>query len=305
MEGLRQEQYSPAWFERRAFDGLTQTGKNEWDYSDSLLMYMPGSDDTYEAVQETDTPYNRLVTVPERAYLESIAGSVVDALPNGFEYIDLGPGTEHKEQFVFDAAKRQGKQCTYRPIDISERYLALSSGYAKEQGIPVAPLRSSFEELPKRLGTPQAPRFVSIGLTYGNYEPARILPLLKDIAGEKGTAFINAHIRERTDMKALRDIYADVALAMVAPKLRLLGIDPESDISHIGTTEEIKMWYTLRHTNAKLEAKGVAAGDRLMAFESLRPGREALERDVSRAFPEYRLLDDSSSPFVGALLSNP
>lgn len=303
MEGRKQEQYSPAWFERRAFDGLAQIGKNEWDYSDSLLMYMPGSDDAYEAVQETDTPYNRLVTLPERAYLESIADSVMDALPREFEYIDLGPGTEHKEQFIFDAAKRQGKAFTYRPVDISERYLSLSGGYAKGQGIRVAPLRAPFEELPRRLGNAETPRFVSLGLTYSNYEPSRILTLLKDIAGERGTAFINAHIRERTDTKALRDIYADVALAMVAPKLRLLGIDPENDIANVGTTEEIRMWYTLRHSNPKLEAKGVVAGDRLMAFESLRPGREALERDVSRAFPDYRLLD-TDTPFVGALLSN-
>lgn len=304
MESHKQEMqpYSPEWFKNRALSGLRHLQDGSWNYSDSLLLYVPGSDDEYEAVQETDTSYNKLVTVPERKYLENIASDVVTELPEKFEYIDLGPGTEHKEQFIFDAAKDEGKNLVYRPIDISDKYLSLSTDYALAQGLSAKPLKSSFEELPEKLGLETDPRFVSIGLTYGNYSPAEILDLLKRVAGEQGTAFINAQIRERTEMEAVRSIYADVAPAMVAAKIRLLGLDPEKDISDIEVTDEVKVWYTLKNPSAVLESKGIRAGDRLLVFQSLRPTIEKLEEDVSATFADYKVLDTGDA-FVGILAS--
>ncbi len=63
-------------------------------------------------LQREDDPYAKLITEPERAYLQSIADDIVAELPDGFEYIDLGPGTAHKEQFIFDAARKAGKTFT-------------------------------------------------------------------------------------------------------------------------------------------------------------------------------------------------
>lgn len=298
MEG---QQYNPEWFKERAISGIRKLGEGSWDYSDSLLLYVPGSDDEYEAVQEIDTPYHKLVTVPERKYLKDIAPEVVKELPDKFQYIDLGPGTEHKEQFIFDAAKEQGRELTYQPVDISDKYLQLSTEYASAQGLNVRPSKSSFEELPEKLGSETNPRFVSIGLTYGNYNPPEILKLLKRLAGERGTVFINAQIRERTDIGAIRNIYADVAPGMVAAKIRLLGLDPETDISHIEVTDEVKVWYTLGSSSPILEEKGISAGSRLMVFQSLRPSLEKLEADISKVLSNYRLLDTGGT-FIGAIL---
>lgn len=293
--------YTPEWFEKRAFSGLKRIKDGNWDYSDSLLLYLPGTDDKYEAVQETDTPYHKLVTAPERRYLEGIAPQIVRELPDRFEYIDLGPGTEHKEQFVFDAAKDAGKGMLYRPVDISDRYLKLSSEYAAEQDLEVSPIRSSFEELPGKLGVEATPRFISLGLTYGNYNPTEVLNLLKELKGAEGSVFINSQIQERTDMDAIRNIYAEVAGSMAAEKIRLLGLDPDVDIAEVEATDDVKVWYTLRNTSPKLESLGISAGDRLLVFQSLRPSLESLEKDISALFPDYRLLD-TGEPFVGAIL---
>lgn len=308
MEHLRQtiEDFSRPWFQKRALAGLKEIGEpteghTDWDYSDSLLLYLSGSDEKYDSIQETDTPYHRLVTAPERAYLEEIADRIVAELPDHFEYIDLGPGTEHKEQFIFDAAKRAGKTFVYRPVDISELYLKLAVAHASEQGIPAEALRSSFEGLVDALGTSSVPRFVSLGLTYSNYDPKELLPLLERIAGPGGTAFINAQIRERTDTKALTEIYMEVAKAMTAEKLKLIGLDPEKDIERYEVTDEVKAWCVLRNSTPTLESMGIRAGDRLLVFQSLRPTRAALEEALSGSFTE-EVLFDTDGPFVGAVL---
>jgi hypothetical protein len=302
MEGFNPERnpYSPDWFKARALRGLHKLDEHSWDYSDSLLLYLPGSDERYETVQETDTPYHKLVTAPERSYLQKIAPTIGDELPSGVEYLDLGPGTEHKEQFLFDAFKSQGKSFVYRPVDISKRYLRLATDYAAQQGIPVSGLQSSFEELPTKL-VGNGKRFVSLGLTYSNYAPSEVLPLLKSMAGEGGTVFINAQIRERTDMQALMDIYKGVAHSMTEAKMHLLGLDMERDISSTEVTDEIKVWHGIKNLSPVLEECGAKTGDRILAFQSLRPSLETLESDISRFSGNYKLLDTGES-FVGAIL---
>lgn len=201
------EKYNHAWFVERAMGSVNKIGDNTWDYSDSLLLYMPSGVVEYEAVQNTDTPYYRLVTAPEHEYLQQVASDIVSELPDVFDYIDLGPGTEHKEQFFFDACKAQGKTFTYFPVDISEHFLNLAQTYAEAQNIETKTLKGSFEELPDVLGVSQKPRFVSLGLTFSNYNPVHITNLLKQIAGKNGFIFINAQMRDRTDMLQLRAIY--------------------------------------------------------------------------------------------------
>lgn len=293
--------YTPEWFSARAYSALRPLSEGRWDYSDSLLLYVPGSDKKYEEVQEVDTPYHKLVTVPEAAYLKEIAAQVVGELPESFEYIDLGPGTEHKEQFIFDAAREQGKTFVYKPVDISQRYLQFAHEYVSAQGIAVEPIQCSFEELAEKLVEPKTHRFVSIGLTYGNYGPAEIFALLKAISADNGTAFINTQIRERTDMKALQEIYRNVADSMVAAKLRLLGIDLEHDISEKEVTDEIKVWYTIKNSNPTLESRGIHSGDKLLVFQSIRPSLETYIKDISSTFENYKILDEGAG-FVGALL---
>lgn len=303
LEGTREvPPYGPEWFRNRALASLKPIGNGTWDYSDSLLIYLPGADEEYEAIQEDESAYNRLVTVPERAYLESIANDLVSGLPNEFDYIDLGPGTEHKEQFVFDAARTQGKTFTYIPVDISEKYLRMAGKYAEAQGIAAVPLRAAFEEVAQKLGSAERPRFISLGLTYGNYESAQILEVLKGIAGPNGTTFINAHLRERTDIEALREIYADVVPGLVAEKMRLLGVHGDS-IAAYDTTDEIRVWCQLAETPPALERRGVAPGNRFLVLQSLRPSLGDLQQALVAKFTNVRLFD-TGGPFVGAALAN-
>lgn len=302
---LTENKFTLDWFKERAINSIYKIEDGVFDFSDSLLMYIPdsGAEDEYEEVQTEGGPYYDLVTAPEREYLKRMAEVIVSQLPNHFEYIDLGPGTAKKEQILFDEITRQGKTCVYRPVDISKRYLDGACSHASAQGIVVNPLQASFEELPELLKRSEVPRFVSIGLTYSNYHPSEILNLLHSILGEEGYAFINSQLRERIDLVQLVEIYREVAFEMAKSKLALLGLKEEQiSADYIYTNDGVELWYTVQALTPALSSKGVKVGDRLLLFQSLRPSKLKLEQDLADSrFDETQTLDDGAT-FVGALL---
>lgn len=293
------EKYDQEWFKNRAFNSLRNISDGIWDFSDSLLLYTQSGSEVYEQLQEVDTPYFNLVTKPEREYLQSIAKDIADILPDNFEYIDLGPGTEHKEQFLFDELKKQGKTFTYIPVDISDHFLDIAESHATKQGIPVRKTKASFEELPELLGKPTISRFVSIGLTFSNYRPKDILELLKNIAGENGYSFINAQIRDRVNMVELQKVYQDDAIHLADDKVRHVGLDPVQDITPRVTDDGFHVSCIILRSNKDLEDIGIKSGDKMIVFQSLRYTKEFLEAELS----DYNFESfDIGSSFIGTVI---
>lgn len=293
--------YTERWFQDRAIRSIKKIGQGVWDYSDSLLLYVSGSDEEYTSIQETESPYHRLVTAPERTYLRDVAVSIAERLPDNFDYIDLGPGTEHKEQFFFDALKEQEKSFTYIPVDISEKYLAESVSYAAGQGIATQPAQCSFEELPEFLGDATRPRFVSLGLTYSNYDPGIILPLLRKIAGQNGCIFVSSQLRERVEIESIRNMYAQDVQSIFHAKLRLVGMNPSVDVFDCWADDGIQSWCTVRHVSQTLGGLGVQEGDRLLMFQSLRPSKEQFMNDLRATGCTFETFDIDQQ-FLSALL---
>lgn len=293
------EKYNQEWFKNRALKSLRKISDGVWDYSDSLLLYISSGAGVYEKLQEVDTPYFKLVTKPEHEYLQSIAKNIADMLPNNFEYIDLGPGTEHKEQFLFDELKKQGKTFTYMPVDISDHFLDVAESHALKQGIPVRKIKASFEELPDLLSKPIIPRFISIGLTFSNYAAQEILELLKKIAGENGFAFINAQMRDRVDMIELQKVYQDDAVHLVDDKVKLIGLDPDQDITPRIVDDGFRVSCLILQNNKTLENFGIKNGDRLIVFQSLRYTKESLEFELGNF--DHQSFDTGSS-FIGTII---
>jgi uncharacterized SAM-dependent methyltransferase len=71
--------------------------------------------------------------------LKSVIKEITELLPDQFEYIDLGPGTEKKENYFFQEFKKQNKKFIYRPVDVSEYFLNIAKQNAEEQNIKVNP----------------------------------------------------------------------------------------------------------------------------------------------------------------------
>ncbi len=296
------EKFTEGWFKKRAIASVKKITDGVFDYSDSLLLYIPGSDNDYEEIQNDQNEYYSLVTKPEHTYLKVITQKLIAYLPNYFRYIDLGPGSEQKEQYFFDAIQNQGKSCIYTPVDISKKFIRKAKQYQQEQGIQVQVLHIPFEEVSDTLKDSEIPHFVSLGLTYSNYFPQEILRLLANIAGEGGYVYVTAQIRDRIDMDALVSTYKKDTLSIVTSKIKLLDLDPVKDVENFEIDNGIRVWCTLRNINTKLANKGMKPGDKLLLFQSIRSSVNEFENEISKArIGDYVLLDTNTT-FVGALI---
>ncbi len=294
-----ENKYTNEWFEKRAVESIRPIGQGVWDFSDSLLLYSPQSAEEYENIQKEGDPYHELVTAPETKYLSEIADKLASELPNNFYYIDLGPGTEHKEKYFFDALKKQGKNFVYYPVDINSHFLELAKEFSENNGIKTVPIMSPFEECRQFLPDDGVYRFVSIGATFANYHIQEMFSLLSGIIGVNGSAFINAHIRERLDMERVREIYSSQAISIVIPKLNLVGLNQE-DIE-VEANDKVEDWVIVKNPSTLLAEKGIKSGDRLLVFQSLRYGLDDLRHEIAKAFPSFSMFDIGST-FVGFLL---
>lgn len=298
------EKYNQEWFKDRAFKSLKRISDDTWDYSDSLLLYISSGVTVYESAQDTDTPYFRLVTKPEHEYLQSITKEVVSMLPDNFEYIDLGPGTEHKEQFFFDEFKKQGKTFTYIPVDISDYYLNVAEKHAIKQGIKTKTLKTSFEELPEIIGKNSVPRFISLlGLTFSNYDPEEILKLLINIADKDSLIFTDTQMPERTNMIELQKFYQQAISNMYVDKIKLIGLKSD-DVSPIIVDKNIQAWCSIINNNKELEKLGIKEGDKIMVFQSLRYTKESLENELKKLNTDYKIFDNGSSFIASVIKTN-
>ncbi len=308
IESGKEGKYDREWFVERAFNSIKKIEQRDgvgiWDFSDSLLLYIPESESQYEEIQTGESPYAEIITKPEDEYLRNIAEQLVVELPDEFEYIDLGPGTAGKERYIFEEASRQGKKIIYRPVDISKYYLEKAAESARLKfDLETKPLNCSFEELEQILNKENntVQRFVSLGLTFSNFGSQEILKLLSGIAGKKGFIFINSQIRNRVDMTKLTAIYNEDAKVMGINKLKLLGVNTENENLEMVTDDSVKVWYTIKNVPERLAKMGVKRGDKFLVFQSLRPSQESLKEDLDKSGLEYEQLDTGSS-FVGTLL---
>lgn len=295
------EPFSEQWYRNRAVDSIAPMGDGQWDFSDSLLLYAASGAEDYERIQDHESPYARLVTLPERRYLESIADEVVEMLPADFDYIDLGPGTEHKEQFLFDALRRQGKSFRYMPVDVSRAYLAGAKKYAEDQGIPAKPIQAAFEDLPRVLGAAEKPRFVSLGLTFINYDPRVAFDFLRGAAGEGGSIFIDVQDRNQVDMEELMRIYREDARAIVGSKLPFVGLDIDKDIERVWANDGVEVWCQLNGVSPVLKQKGIKSGDSMVVLRSKRYAADEFTETLQASGMNHTPVGSADS-FTGAIL---
>lgn len=291
--------YSLDWFRHKALHSIKRIDETTWDYSDPSLIYLPDAEEKYETIQQDSSRYHDIVTAPERAYVQRIAERIGRALPDNFDYIDLGPGTEHKEQYLFDALKVLGKRFRYIPVDVNKKYLDLAVAHAESQGIETLGVQAAFESVAGRLPLGKA-RFVSIGMTFSNYPPAVIFPLLKAISGRAGFALTNCQIRDRVDMETVADVYQKDVSTLLEPKLQLVGLTAD-DIEKQWCDDSIKAWFRIQNVSAELKAVGVKPYDTFLAYYFLRPTVRQLSEEIEPYFTRYELLDTGEA-FVAALL---
>lgn len=286
-----------AWFQAEAWKSLHRGDDDMWDFSDSSLTYSPASVEAYGAIQEEETEYSRNVTQVEHELLKTTAVELAADLPDTFSYVDLGPGTEHKERYLFDELRKAGKAFEYFPVDISTEVLAESSRFATAEKVPVHPVCNQFEDIASTIDqlVPK-PRFVSLGATFANYEPSVIVTMLLQLAGEGGSAMVTVQLRDRIDIAILKKVYADPGtLKTFEVKLGLLDVAP-GDIECFDVTDDIAIRAKISNPSPRLTAIGMKSGDWVTVLKSYRHSFNQVKKIFENT--QYNIQDTGKSFIV-------
>ena len=296
---------SQEWFKKRAIEVIEFSKEGEyWDYSDSLITYSPQVIKEYQRAQEIYKKYGEIVTNEEHKFIKSISHDVINELPSEFIYIDLGPGTEHKEKYFFDEIKQQGKDIIYRPVDINKMMLKEAISFAESEGFIVNPIHDSFDKVYKYVQGENRYKFISLGLTFINYKIEDISSILKRIVSSNGSTFITAQIRERIDIETVKQAYAEIggfSKKLFDIKMSLVGVSPSDYIYEVD--DRIRAWCTIKNPSDLLISKGVKPGDRFLLFRSIRYSENELRELLKKEF-DVKYFDKKDNSFIGCLLRN-
>ena len=295
------EQYSLEWFQSRALSSLEKGKDGVWDYTDSAIIWQPRAIEFYKSLQTKDNAYKRTVTNEDSSLLQKIAPKIVDLLPESFTYIDLGPGTEDKESFFFEAMQKALKKMVYVPVDVHKDMLNGAAATARTFGFVAQPLQCDFESVANLLKGKEGYRFVSIGPTFINYRPQDGLAMLREISGKDGSILLLVQLRDRIQSKQLIDAYNEPEnRALIDLKVSLLGFDPKEDLEDYAVTDEVKISYRVKHVPPALKKIGMKEGERILAHLSLRYSRQELEALFKQDF-DVTYFDEGYS-FIGVFL---
>jgi len=299
------EMGSQEWFKKRAIEAIEFNKEGEyWDYSDSLTTYSPQVTKEYQSAQKTYKKYGEIVTNEEHKLIKSISHDVINELPSEFIYIDLGPGTEHKEKYFFDEIKKQGKNIIYRPVDVNKMMLKEAASFAESEGFMVDLIHDSFEEAYKYVQGENRYKFISLGLTFINYKIEDISSILKSILYKNGSVFITAQIRERIDIETVKQAYIETggfSKKLFDIKMGLIGVSPNDYVYEVD--DRIRVWCTIKNPSRLLINKGVKPGDRFLLFRSIRYSENELKELLEKEF-DVKYFDKKDFSFIGCLLRN-
>lgn len=302
------------WFKLRALNSIKRIGSRNghtvWDFSDSACLWGPGAAEVYAGVQ-TRSSYGEQVTDPETKFIAKISSELVKKLPNKLIYVDLGPGTAEKEKSVLEEMRKQGKDIIYVPVDINKNMLVAASERYSQLGIKSIPIQSPFEELNLENNLrgqvkdiDERAVFVSLGLTFINYQPNNCLKMLKRIMGNNGYAFITSELRSGVDIEKIKEAYlSSEAQELIKLKLSLLRIE-DRDIKKVIATNDVFIKYVLGSVPESLKVKGVKQDDEILTVRTYRHLLTKLHKLIDSKFKAEFFLDDSEQNKFAAVLLN-
>lgn len=213
----------------------------------------------------------------------------------GVALIDLGPGYPDKSLPMVRYLKGQEVPCKYIPIDISQPFLELAARHVEpfvEQVVPVhARFETCVDHIPREIY--QYTAYCMIGLTFMNFAPEMLLPLLKDIAGRNGRVIVASELltEEKTEGVVLKSYRTEEAQAVGFGPLKHLEVKEEGvTYQPVFANTRVELQYRLEEEPGdSLRALGVRCGDVIVTAVSYRYTQGRLSELMEGNFASYQV----------------
>lgn len=288
-------------FIHTAHESVYRTGPSTIDYSNSLLLYSPGSEKIYKTVQTNNSGYRDEVTQSEIDFLEHLSRPMMSQFPYGVNFVDLGPGTEYsKQEVLFNTLKAFNIDVhKYISVDVNHDMAGKARDFAEEQ-FPQAlcsRLVDSFENLKNYdFNTEEkVQNFFYLGLTFINFHFEDITLIIDDCLRYPGGFFISFEPREYMP-KNITQYYGGPMEPFFHKKMSLLGF--QSKDYSLRVSDEVKVYAKVLNTENCTHSE-IKVGDEILLMMSL---RYKLAEITQKLEAKYDCKFYFNGKFVGALL---
>jgi len=225
---------------------------------------------------------------------ENLSTLLADAA-DGVALIDLGPGYPDKSLPMVQYLKERSVPCRYVPVDVSRPFLDLAARHVEPFVEQVHPVFARFEECASHIPA-EVYRYTAyclIGLTFMNFAPETVLPLLKSIAGPGGRAMVASELlsARKTPEQVLASYRTREAQAFGFGPLELLGLR-ENEFTHqaVFTNGRVELQYKRREDRGHAsQTQDIEPGDTVVTAVSYRYTMEQLDRLLGAHFRSHRI----------------
>jgi hypothetical protein len=272
------------------------------------LLYMSDeqADSYLEAMHDPD--YTSSFHCPTVKLIESNLPGIFENLGEAISLIDLGPGYPDKSIPMAKYLKEHGVQCTYIPVDISNSFLEIAAKAMSPLVARVHPIHATFEACSGHIpsSTSQHTTYCMIGLTFMNFMPDQIMPLLKKISRDRGRVIIASElITEHNSTERILSSYRTIEAQQVGfGPLHNLGLSGDEITYHpVFSNGRVELQFRLNgNPNETLQRLGLKEGHIIVTAVSYRYREEEITALMRRYFKSHRIflsMDGSTLLTVG------
>lgn len=259
-----------------------------------LLYLSDEQSDLYLEVMKSED-YSSSFHGPTVDIIKSNLPAIFSDIGGGVSLIDLGPGYPDKSLPMVQYLRDQQVPCKYIPVDISQSFLDLAVHYIEPFVEQVYPVHARFEtcagQIPSEIY--HYSTYCMIGLTFMNFPPEMLVPLLKDMAGNKGRVIVASELltEQKTAERVLASYRTREAQAVGFGPLKHLGFQ-ESELTYqpVFANGRVELHYRLeQEPSDALQALGVRSGSAIVTAVSYRYTEEQLNQLLGQYFTSYRV----------------
>jgi uncharacterized SAM-dependent methyltransferase len=274
------------------------------------LLYLSDEQaDIYlEAMESKD--YSSSFHGPTVDIIKSNLPTIFSNIGAGISLIDLGPGYPDKSLPMVQYLKDQQVPCKYVPVDISQPFLDIAAHHIRPFVEQVYPVHALFETCASQVPAEvyQYATYCMIGLTFMNFPPETLVPLLKDIAGDHGRVVVASELltAQKTTEVVLTSYRTKEAQAVGFGPLKHLGFQ-ECGVTYqpIFANGRVELHYRLQQGPSEaLQTLGVKPGDTLVTAVSYRYSEEQLNQLLGQYFKSYRVFTSNDGGTAVAVGQN-
>jgi hypothetical protein len=257
--------------------------EGSWLLTEPHLLYLSESQSrAYLQAMENDQYSSGFHSATVETIARNVSEMVDPVLHRKLALIDLGPGYPDKAIPIGKFCNANKIPLHYVPVDISSEFLTIAARAMARFSHNISPIHSKFEACGSQLQEIglNDECLVMIGLTFMNFEPGVILPLLRRI-GPKGARFLVAAelvTPENTVERILNQYRVDEARDFAFGPLSVVGIEPafiDFDVRFVN--DRVEFVFTLKSNIPKiLFDRGLRVGHRITTAVSYRYTRAQL-----------------------------